>query len=72
MKLNNQSTTNTIGTNFSSETSPHFTHGEAELSWIAKTPTLMSKEGEALVRVTAPSSAFVVSNKSTAAVKETK
>jgi hypothetical protein len=61
----NQPVTNVTGTNFSSETAPKTFNPNGET-----VPVLMSKEGEALASVTAPSSAFVLQNKSTAAVKE--
>jgi hypothetical protein len=63
MKLN-QASTNRTGTNFTSETAPKLFNPNGDI-----VPTLMSKEGAALASVTAPSSALVVSNKSTAAVK---
>jgi hypothetical protein len=61
----NQPVTNVTGTNFTSKTAPKTFNPNGET-----VPVLMSAEGKSLADVTAPSSAFVLSNKSTPAVKE--
>jgi hypothetical protein len=68
MKLN-QSSSNVTGTNFATVEQ---TTKKSTTRWpgFPGSDQLMSAEGAALASVTAPSSAFVLQNKSTAAVKK--